>query len=411
MDIERQIFPDLFPVQSSPDKISKTDEYPKLQYEPGIHSAGGQKEINKLYESFFSGNLNAHFWNPQIAERIMTYQPKVLTIDSQVPLLTDNSSLEITAEDKYRFWMLMPARPTKINATGEIYTVSGDFTYTENSNLFPSNLEKVLQKNWNGDSLLLNEDMVRLENDEYIRSFLIDTVNAKGPVGASLLINSVLLLAGYLDQRRANQLSPDKVIKRYEETATFSRRRFLAAAGYFLLGLGVSRISSPYFAAISSRTDTEKFFTEISSIMRPRLLLDGWANARTAILISKLEDAIDYLHFPKNIPGSVIMGNGHIFDADQLMESIQLRDKVTNDFCVHLLNIIDAILVHLNAGHLGKMMHNQVLDYITKVDIIKITDPGGPDVNPAIANLVGKSVTPVAEFQSTKVESAIGKLR
>lgn len=97
----------------------ETGQRPAVEFEAGYHVMTDEERALSL-SKFQQGDLRAHIWNPQIGQRIRTYNGSVLAIDSQVPFRPP------THEDKEAAWRALPDRPSMLNKEGVVYVVRGD---------------------------------------------------------------------------------------------------------------------------------------------------------------------------------------------------------------------------------------------------------------------------------------------
>lgn len=393
----------------------KFKSYLNLRFEPAIHS-GGQEAWKVIKDKFLKGDVTAHEFNPEVAVRMRKYAPEIIALDGSMPDFLTFKLQDPTVINKVKGlrWVHLPARPLDINPKGEVYSITGDpvgFFYwgIEKLNLsHQKDTNDQLDQNYMLNTLYdkLKNLQDKYEKDE-TKNFLYNEVKAElyqyligvGITGATLL-------------HAAPSIYHKKI----------SRRKFLGYSAGVTVGLGLAATSFPTrgFSPIRekakdiaySTTDekTKDLFQTVAGIFKPRFNQRDFLDARTALLISKTQDAIDYMGKPSDTPAAVVMGAEHIYEADTFLNDPKARARIINTFVSRLVPLFDEVVSKFPKLS-KKDARNALLDYIAQVDIIKIKDPGGPAQNPNLPNLVDQLVTLIDSFQSPQVEAAIAQFR
>jgi hypothetical protein len=66
---------------------------------------------------------------------------------------------------------------------------------------------------------------------------------------------------------------------------------------------------------------------------------------------------------------------------------------------------------HVSPDQAPPQIIHSILDYISQVDIVKVTDPGASSLQPAVTAHIDRYITPYKSFHSPQVENAITHLR
>src|SRR5713101_8340496 len=112
-----------------PETVAQTSD---IHFEPGIHP---RTEIDAatVYNDFSQGNLDGHGSNTEVGERIASYAytapALLLTIDGLSPIPLSPHPLFTPLQEAGIIWTHLPARPNKLNHTGQVYVVKGDIDY------------------------------------------------------------------------------------------------------------------------------------------------------------------------------------------------------------------------------------------------------------------------------------------
>lgn len=389
-------------------QIKSTDsDYPNIHFEPGIHPiwltwAFQQEDLERGY---INGRPQ-YLWNGQVAERIKRYSPQILAIDS----LSPSMSFHYTQEYPYSrannlfIWGSLPQSPSEINKdANEIYVVMGDFV--NYVSLLDKYLEATAKPELKGQ---LSKDIMSIQEKEERMSIL------KLGVDKELICVSLL----FLHSRLKNNAKKDSNYNIEEASRRISRRDFFKAGVRGTLKsmayLNLFNLVSVWPAAFSPNGDLKNFWEYLSSLPCPKLFNQDWLDARTALLIAKEQDVIDKLRLPKTTSGTVLLGASHTYEARTLMESSVARTKVIGRFMEAFLARLDKIINEKYPDLNKDKIRNEILDYITTAEVMKIRDPAkkgkvGRDL--VIAITERDTINMYTRFQSPQVEEAIRHLR
>lgn len=103
----------------------ETSPYRRVILEPGIHPTTPQG-YQAVTDRYFAGDLTAHSWNPQVAQRMHEYQPPVVAVDGLTPDWQAMVGEIGLAAINRGVWQLLPNRPSAVNQAGEVLVVGGD---------------------------------------------------------------------------------------------------------------------------------------------------------------------------------------------------------------------------------------------------------------------------------------------
>jgi len=106
-----------------------------IHFEPGVHPFPltdmlfGLPTSKEIRDRFKAGDLTAHAWNSQVAERMRTYKPLVLGLDS----------VSGSFWGRKLSWPWLPGSPKEMGGRESIYVVGGnvlhqDFLFSEEGN-------------------------------------------------------------------------------------------------------------------------------------------------------------------------------------------------------------------------------------------------------------------------------------
>lgn len=380
-----------------PEKIKS---YPGLHFEPTVHS--GPEDFKRVDDSFDFGDLRAHDFNPESAERMSEYQPVLVALDGAFPV--SNSRLNSPGNNEAKVtWIMLPDRPLKFNKKGEVYIVQGDLMFYYQSILNLSVPDTATMEVRGQKSLY--EQVSALEG-EYRNEQISELVKAQKLAALSQKAAAIALSGMITLHALPSIVNPPEGI---------SRRRFLAYSAGAGLSIGLA-LSPPIptaarEVALTATSERKKdLFQSIAQIFKPRFGQHDLLNARTALLIAKTQDSIDFLNMPADTPAAVVMGANHLYEAGNLMNNPQARAQAIDLLVGRLVKSFDQVIEKFPRLP-KKDARNSLLDYVTAVDLTKVIDPGGPDLNPDLKRIVDQLVIPVASFKSPQVEATISQYR
>lgn len=304
------------PEATTPELENKQSKY-NIHLEPGIHSFPGtdiflgipkQSEVAK---KFWAGDLSAHAWNPQVAERMKQYKPLVLGLDS-VP------GPYFTYSGKEWYWL--PGSPEEMSGRKSMYLIGGDLLHWQYFEI---------------------REMKDLGND-----VLTDYIKKGTTEGVSILLAAIMLSKA---AQQLNEIAP--------------RRKFLQnsakALGVGALALLLGKLS-PVVQSYSPTPITEGVSQRITEVTKPWFSKSTWLDGRTALIIAKTLEAMDILGLPKGTVASIVMGYPHLYEARRLLEDKEYRIGKIREFAQEFYNETHELTTeHVN------------LDYYVKEGLIK----------------------------------------
>lgn len=309
---------------------STNTEYPGVHFEPARHALTAQTGI-RLRKNFNRGDFeHAFVWDTMVLARMRDYHPQIITVDSVVP------SKKGDHESYQYYWSLLPGKPSDITGSKDgIILVCGDIGG------FRSLSDWAL------------EDEVDQANFQFSsRSFVRGLCNA--------------LVAG-MGTVQGIQALGEKGL---------SRRRFIKFAGSALfLGLTDCIPNISYkVASLIPDSQISDFFVRLADQLYTGISSDLWTNCRTALLITKEEEAITRLGMPKNTSGAIIMGYSHL--AGGLINNRENRQKTIAQFASQLTDqFLEAVERTQKFSYIERrLMVNQLLDYMAAVQVLKLND-------------------------------------
>jgi hypothetical protein len=377
-----------------PEKINQASP---IHFESGTH-ANTKNEVDALYNADDSGNLDRYTWNDEVGNRIASYAYNapslLLTIDGLMPKPPSKSDVfsnpHVEAVD---IWSSLPARPNKLSHTGRVYILKGDSKILRLSQaVMPDVVEPASVK----------QEVVAL--DDRVGQNAVTTVE-------NSIVEETVGIAGF-------GLALWGASKLLSSPHTISRRQFLSksvavAAGAITLG-SLSRLEIPTLAADVPNEPTKDFLQTVENIIRPRINSATFIDGRTALLLAKAEDAQASLQEFAQATNVVVMGNAHGFMAPTYIQDKGERNKAIVTYVQELLDVAKQVYgnyYNLSPEQIPPQATNSLLNYVTQVDIVEITDPGAQSFQPSVAQTIDKQIIPYKSFNSPQVEEAIRDLR
>lgn len=356
-----------------------------IRFEPGVHpfpltdvlfKLPGAKVIRQRFEA---GDLTAHAWNPEVAQRMKQYSPQVLGLDS-VPGGLWSKALN---------WPWLPGSPKEMSGRESMYVVGGDMLHQD---------------------FLYNEEGNKIGWGR-VAEYTAKTLVVEGIGGHILLPTGLILLAS-----RISGKSPDNTVENP------ARRAFLKKTGIGLGALSVATFLGKLApAAESYATTSENLAQKVNQIIRP-MTKSTWLDGRTALVIAKTSDAMNELGLPKDAQGSVVMGFPHAYEAGSLLTDKKIRAeairKYAQEYCDDIYPAIgDETWDYVKEGLQDKSSEKEkralLMDYVlldflsTKIYEVKEPDSYHTDTPDATAqNLIRE----VNWFMSPEVMEAIAPL-
>lgn len=152
------------------------------------------------------------------------------------------------------------------------------------------------------------------------------------------------------------------------------------------LGLKGAREGAAMGATYATNPAAAEIFDAVASVIRPRVLPNQLGNVRTALMFIKAEDA----PLVSGVPGSrkkvQIAGSGHVFEQE-VLQNEEERKKAIVAYAKYALENAPVVAQDFPGVSLD-VVKNHILDAIAYFDVVKVTDPGGPDIQPDLPNII-----------------------
>lgn len=392
--------------------LESTTTSVSVNFEPGIHPFLKSQE-DAVEQNFLKGDLNAHFWNPEVAQRIKRnsyFKPLFLAIDSVAPVpeaLRSSKDYLQYQEDAWD-WAFLPARPNELNVKGEVYLIKADIG--PNS---PFAKYDKYQDPIPGVDLGGQEGEAAVDN------------MATSLVGQDLLfvgaIMAAMKVAPRLLRRESENPIGDNIARLLQKP--FSRRSVLAGTAklaFATAAISLLRFSPNFFAPLASTEQAAQFWQSANQILNGGLARSSWLDGRTALLMAKSEDAAKLVspEIRNGADYSVVMGVYHGLDQDVLHNESARKEAIRNlaQETLDMGRKLYSSYFGITAEQVPSEALNGLLDYLAQIDIVRIKDPGGPDIQPDfyakhMAQLKDCVFPVVLSGKSSQVEEAIKDLR
>lgn len=348
----------------------------KIIVEPGRHPLT-DKEFSAVAGGFKSGNLRIHAWNKEVGERLGKRNTAVLAIDSLVPSPDGN----LNYASKAATWIFLPDRPLSLNKEGVVRVLRGDTMglVTEREESDMQNVKNSVQESY--------------EKTEFKRNIANFLEYSLGGALAYAVTTSMV----------------DTALKKKISRRGFTKTMLGLGASAFATAFSARRII-PEGAAKSLDDQSLEILTKITESLKPVLTTDIVTDGRTGIILTKMEEATELGLLSSDQPSALVLGYSHLFEANPLQQDLGYRNQKISDYLTKITGTITEVLN--NYPHLPKkMVINEYLDSFDSADILKITDPGGPDINPDLYGKVDSAVELESSFKSKRIKSLTDKFR
>ena len=364
--------------QRQADLSKETDSLRPITFQPGIHPTTDD-EFKTIWNNLYThGYIRPSIWNQEVAERVG--KVSILAGDGASP------SDDPTDEEKVLAWELLPDRPSKISASGnKVLFLRGDTYYSTITGSFPTaDIKRIKEAAF--------ENLANRDESSAPLSLEVQAAYAKEAGVVALAVVSAALLLNKALHRSGSSGEPTRPFSRralIRKGLGFGGATVLTMSG--LTGLFNQAIPA---AAISPVDGLRKFFEIMSEA--PVLDLHDqsslYLNARTALLYTKLEDAMDDLDLPQDARAAIVMGDGHLVGARDVLNSRTLRTKLIREYA--------KLMIHLVKQMVGNTVDDEtirisVTEQLAKYDVLEITDPGiVGDVDKGFAGRISEYVKP-----------------
>ncbi len=364
----------------------ETNYYSGIRLEPAQHGRGSH--------DVGSGKV----WNPELTDRLASYRPMLLAIDSIQPIGEQREPLGIYQQRLV--YDYFPSEPREISPESDaVYVLGGDVIRLYGP---------IVRATIGTDSGIKGEDFSNEINDQWeeletraLTNYMSDTAVIMGA--------AITIFACFQAVANSQKLATDSDSSK----ETLSRRDFLKLAGStaLVLGIGgilVGRTASIVSAKVTSESLKESLIKIANTLSPPDA---NWEKGRTALLVAKSQDAIDFLNLPKDSPCGIVMGSNHVFDQ-KVLEDDAVKKQAIHDLAKFAIDFADKAFE--DAGEVNqeyrKLVLTALLNLFSDVDIYRVENKskaiGIPDYpfGPSDVQLA-------AQFRSTRVETCISDLR
>jgi hypothetical protein len=389
------------------EKLSSPTD-PRNTFEVGIHVTR-KNQTDYIYDEFERGNPNAHMWypNPELGNRLISVAPQVLTIDGLSPTPSGQTL------NKKNLWVAAPCRPRTINQLG-YYSVSADIGEYRKIGKELSTQGKIPYDA--KDEMNLNQASDDDAYNSVFADYYLNTLESQSQSEGTKIRSGILLgLAGYALSKLSSK----------EKAQSVTRRTFLKGIAGTAAWMGTTGIIDSLQThiqkkgatnAASSLTEKQKDLYQILLSLTDNVPPDIYMDGRTAMIIAKHEDAMDFLrkhkYLQETAKGAIVMGRDHAYKADLYMRDKTARDAAILAFAKHAIGITSKIIYDrykIPAAQRGQLT-NYLLDYFSQVEINYVSDPGIPP-RTKLTHYIDTNIQPVRIISSSQVENAIKFLR
>lgn len=288
-----------------------------LHFEPGVHVFPLADKVlrhptpEELFARFDAGDLTAHAWNPQVAQRMKQYGPIAIGLDS-IP------GSSVTPANSM-FWLWLPGSPKEMTGRNETHIVGGDLLHFQ---LLDDPVSGYFEK-WKDELRKIGWGNV----SGYAKSILgAEIVGEHVFLPLSMLL-AYRLLSNKNNEKGAGVKNPD-------------RRLFLkkaaATVGVLSLATLLGRLA-PLIQSYSPTPLTEDLSQKITDLTKP-FTRSAWLEGRTALVIAKTIEAMDKLGLPQGSHGSVVMGFPHAYEVGSFLTYKNTRMEAIRKYAQEFFN-------------------------------------------------------------------------
>lgn len=350
-----------------------------------------ESDAEKSIDATKSGDVGAHAWNSEVADRMESYNPPILAIDSVYPshYATNGADFDYRAA----LWNLLPGKPSDINGSDEVFVVAGDITYGEAdpNSLIPFELR--LATLWGGAYL-------GYKAGQAAYGALRDKT-AKSERPHSWPYDQEAEEQREAVERDPTQMTPDQL----------TRRRFFGQVG---AGIAVGAAFSSWLAAYSPfnvpRDVAGSVDQAYQSVSLDRII--DWDNnydyidGRTALLISKLGDSMRWMGLGALASGAVLMGKDHLDQSDSLLKDGDLRNTYIRQQAMLMTGAAKDDTKFFGGHWTPRERMRWVLDMQRKIQIFRVTEPDDEAFKAHPKAELKRIIEQVDEFYSPSVTKA-----
>lgn len=329
-----------------------------------------EKEYDAISSGFDNGDLSVNYWstNPELRGRILasSHPPRVYTLDGlPVPKYWGTF-------DQKRAWLELPVRPQLLNPSGkEVFAVAADIDY----------------KDFTQESKLRTQ-LDHAEKDEHVSANLKD-IAEHAIVDPSAIILATTLAA--IEIYRTKQNKKEHIREKTEHlppkmSPPLTRRAVVGGMAALAAAFGINKLGklvgfgTAESAAFAEEAGKSKAFQTLSGYL-DALPDDVWVDGRTAMLIAKHEDAMDFLRENGSITdkerGAVILGFGHSGKSDLYLHDKEARNEAILTYAKHVAELSVRIADEQNnfTDEQKTAFKKGILDNFATLHIVRMTDP------------------------------------
>ncbi len=363
-----------------------------IRFEPGNHGSGSHGR--NILEKINAGDLNSHVWNGEVSDRLRDYKPYVIGIDSLYPHAEDIDPLkyDIDLDGKKRIWQWLPNDPMRINDKGEVLVVSGDIQYGLMADEFPPTLDEAQAEEINRRLSSERRKQMGMEPYKKERNLLF---------GGTVLLDAISIATLIYAANKDKQMS---------------RRKFLQNAGMAGVmatlapaGLIAGRYLGTTAAMYAPNEEVAGVLKNISKLTAPFIYKDDWIDARTALVIAKTKEAAESELVQSGSNAAVVFGNGHTFESEKLLHSVEERAKVIRKLANTMSGVIRDISQEFNV-FAPSIATNIFLDLMAKSEYAIVSSPKKAQGAEPLDKLQN-SINYIGYKQCFEVENALEPLR
>ncbi len=362
-----------------------------LIFEPGKHIKLDSLADIRYFDLRWNKDwYNTHRWNQEVGFRMSRSGVKVLGIDS----LSYNSDYSRTRTDyNRRVWELLPTNPNSINPNDSLLLPVVDFSIDFAASIHDPNLFAQLL------------DFENRIFDKYRES---DTK----PV-MILMLGSMISLAHFINSKQKNK---EKNTDGNSKDKRPTRREFLKYIAAFTVVDGVTSASPKTMkralessASFTIDTDTKERLVNLHNrIATLDLYQESLVDGRTAAVIQRAFETVEFLDLPNNATSAVIMGAAHLNRANEYLSSEAKRlesiRKLLNELKKLASLTAESFEIDKNE-FVGTIMNN-----FTTIQIYEVHDPKNKSDDPSESSLT-ENISLLDEFESPSTRRLVNDLK
>lgn len=369
----------------------------QLVFESGVH-AFRPEQHEEVRRRFEAGDLSAHLWPPQVAERMGKYKPDLIALDS-LPYAYELPNA--------RWWQWLPGSPMEMTGRNQALLLAGD-------PLYHTNLEHI------GKEEGFGKEVRKKELEELYRLIILSITEGLG----SLIVGSALTGVAL---RETHKIRKDRGEQDSRAKELLSRREFLQRStgivGGALLLATLGR-AAPVLQSYLTDPQFTDLLNTITELTRPIIARsDWWLDGRTAFTIAKTRDAMKKLNLPYGSKASLVFGYPHAYEANPLLRDKAYRTEVMRKFAQHLINTVIEVnrripvwnFTEKEKPHAEDIIRNEVLDFLSWDMVYEVSEPhlepGGDPKKAVLAAIKEYPGSLEDQFESDEVKEALAPLR